>query len=156
MATRFQFHRLALDANERQTNSRDVNVLPIPTLNERVALYLRAVHGNREFTEQERSNARDVLLNSMAAEIAAHPAEQSPKGELPGRETNLAGSITYEYRGFKVIYGNSQSGRVASIYQDGELRSWASDLQAAVQWIDESTHGADGGSFLAQYSRPEE
>jgi len=45
--------------------------LPVPTLDERVCLYLRAVHGNREFTEEERSNARDVLLNSMAAEIAA-------------------------------------------------------------------------------------
>ena len=70
MTTRFQFYRLALDANERQTNIRDVDVLPVPTLDERVNLYLRAVHGNRDFTEEERSNARDVLLNSMAAEIA--------------------------------------------------------------------------------------
>jgi hypothetical protein len=37
----------------------------------RVNLYLRAIHGNREFTEDERSNARNVLLDSMAAEIAA-------------------------------------------------------------------------------------
>ena len=63
--------------------------LPVPTLDERVLFYLRAVHGNRDFTQEERSNARNVLLNSMAAEIAAQaiPAEQSPKGELPGRET---------------------------------------------------------------------
>jgi hypothetical protein len=107
MATRFRFYRLALDANESQTNSLDVDVLPVPTLVERVNLYLRAVHGNRDCTEEERSNARHVLLNSMAAEIAAQviPAEQSPKGDLPGRET---------------------------------------------------THGADRGSFLAQYSLPEE
>jgi SPOR domain len=85
MTTRSQFYQLALEANERQANVRD-DVLPVPTLDERVNLYLRAVHGNREFTDQERSNARDVLLNSIAAEIAAHPAEQSPKG-LPGRET---------------------------------------------------------------------
>src|SRR6516164_5570224 len=65
-----QFYQLALEANERQANFRD-DVLPVPTLDERVSLYLRAVHGNREFTDQERSNARDVLLNSMAAEIAA-------------------------------------------------------------------------------------
>ena len=45
--------------------------LPVPTLDERVLFYLRAVHGNRDFTEEERSNARNVLLNSMAAEIAA-------------------------------------------------------------------------------------
>src|SRR5262249_31402110 len=71
MITRSQFYQLALEANERQANVGD-DVLPVPTLQERVSLYLRAVHGNREFTDQERSNARDVLLNSMAAEIAAH------------------------------------------------------------------------------------
>jgi SPOR domain len=89
MATRFRFNRLALDANESQTNSRDVDVLPVPTLDERVNLYLRAVHGIRDFTEEERSNVRSVLLDSMAAEIAAQviPAEQSPEGDLPGRET---------------------------------------------------------------------
>src|SRR3954466_16336089 len=42
-----------------------------------------------DFTEEERSNARNVLRNSMAAEIAAQ-ADQSPKGELPGRETTHA------------------------------------------------------------------
>jgi len=63
--------------------------LPVPTLDERVLFYLRAVHGNRDFTQEERSNARNVLLNSMAAEIAAQ-AEQSSKGELPGRETTHA------------------------------------------------------------------
>jgi hypothetical protein len=50
----------------------------------------------------------------------------------------LSWAITYEYRGFKIIYGNNQSRRIARIHQDGQLRSWASDLQAAVQWIDES------------------
>ena len=82
MITRSQFYQLALEANEGQSNVRDV----VLTLDERVSLYLRAVHGNREFTDQERSNARDVLLNSMAAEITAQgiPTEQ---GELAGRET---------------------------------------------------------------------
>jgi hypothetical protein len=85
MITRSHFYQLALEANERPANVRD-DVLPVPTLDERVSLNLRAVHGNREFTDHERSNARDVLLKSMAAEIAAQgiPAEQ---GELAGRET---------------------------------------------------------------------
>jgi SPOR domain len=85
MITRSQFYQLALEANEGQANVRD-DVLPVPTLDERVSLYLQAVHGNREFTDQERSNARHVLLDSMAAEIAAQgiPAEY---GELAGRET---------------------------------------------------------------------
>jgi len=70
MKTRSPFYRLALEANERQANVRN-DVLPVPTLDERVTLYLRAIHGNREFTEEERSNARNALLDSMAAEIAA-------------------------------------------------------------------------------------
>jgi len=70
MKTRSPFYRLALEANERQANVGD-DVLPVPTLDERVSLYLRAVHGNREFTEEERSNARNALLDSMAAEITA-------------------------------------------------------------------------------------
>jgi hypothetical protein len=41
-----------------------------PTLDERVILYLRALHGDREFAERERANAREVLLDAMAAEIA--------------------------------------------------------------------------------------
>src|SRR5262245_26721941 len=70
MITRSQFYQLALEANEGEANVRD-DVLPVPTLDERVTLYLRAIHGNREFTEEERSNARNALLDSMAAEIAA-------------------------------------------------------------------------------------
>jgi len=70
MKTRSPFYRLALEANERQANVGD-DVLPVPTLDERVTLYLRAIHGNRNFTEEERSNARNALLDSMAAEIAA-------------------------------------------------------------------------------------
>src|SRR6516164_8260393 len=70
MKTRSPFYRLALEANERQANVGD-DVLPVPTLDERVSLYLRAVHGNREFTEEGRSNARNALLDSMAAEITA-------------------------------------------------------------------------------------
>jgi len=70
MKTRSPFYRLALEANERQANVGD-DVLSVPTLDELVSLYLRAVHGNREFTEEERSNARNALLDSMAAEIAA-------------------------------------------------------------------------------------
>jgi hypothetical protein len=84
MTTRSQFYQLALEANERQSNVRD-DVLPVPTLDERVSLYLRAVHGNRESTDQEHSNARDVLLNSMAAEIAAQvqPEVTEPRPLYP-------------------------------------------------------------------------
>src|SRR6516164_11232663 len=82
MITRSQFYQLALEANEGQENVRD-NVLPVPTLDERVSLYLRAIHGNRNFTEEERSNARNVLLNSMAAEIAAQGQPEVAESRPP-------------------------------------------------------------------------
>jgi tetratricopeptide (TPR) repeat protein len=73
--------------------------LPIPTLDERATLYLRAVHGNRDFTEEERSNARNVLLNSMATEIAAQviPAEQSPVGEHGADRGSLLAQYAAQY-----------------------------------------------------------
>src|SRR5215831_9443213 len=106
MITRSQFYHLALEANEGQANVRD-DVLPVPTLDERVTLYLRAIHGNREFTDQERSNARDALLDSMAAEITAqvqpevtepqplHPYEAPTQywQSVPRRETIRVVSI---------------------------------------------------------------
>jgi hypothetical protein len=122
MATRFQFHRLALDANETRTNVRDVDVLPILTLDERVALYLRAVHGNRDFSDEERSNARNILLNSMAAQIAAQgiPADQSPKEGLAGREKKHGA----DRRSFLAQYsraGVSAQGQESAIEVGGPL-----------------------------------
>jgi hypothetical protein len=34
----------------------------LPTLDERVTLYLRAVYEDRDFTDEERANAREALL----------------------------------------------------------------------------------------------
>jgi hypothetical protein len=50
----------------------------------------------------------------------------------------LPWSITYAYRGFRIAHESKRNQRIASIYQDGQLRAWASDLAAAVQWIDEA------------------
>ena len=44
--------------------------LPLPTLDERASIYLRAVHGDRDFTGAEHANARDLILQAMAADIA--------------------------------------------------------------------------------------
>src|SRR5262245_10352065 len=98
MKTRSQFYQLALEANERQANVGD-DVLPVPTLDERVNLYLRAIYGNRNFTAEERSNARNVLLDSMAAEIAAQviPAEQSPVGEHGADRGSLLAQYAAQY-----------------------------------------------------------
>jgi hypothetical protein len=36
--------------------------LPLPTLDERASIYLRAVHGDRDFTSAEHATARDLIL----------------------------------------------------------------------------------------------
>jgi hypothetical protein len=43
-----------------------------PTLDERAAFYLRAVHEKDDFTREEYSQARDRILDAMAVDIAAN------------------------------------------------------------------------------------
>jgi hypothetical protein len=56
----------------------------LPTLDERASLFLRAVHGERDFTDQEHSDARDRLLDEMANRIAAGPGTRARDPDLPG------------------------------------------------------------------------
>jgi TPR repeat protein len=68
---------LALASEENfpfESPEKSVQQLTLPTMDERVNFYLRAVHGAREFGNQEYSEARDLLLNRMAADLA----EESP------------------------------------------------------------------------------
>jgi hypothetical protein len=52
--------------------------MPLPTLEERANFYLRAVHGDRKFTNEERSRARNLMMKAMAADIAARSLTRSP------------------------------------------------------------------------------
>jgi hypothetical protein len=45
--------------------------MPLPTLDERANFYLRAIYGDRRFTNEEYSGARDLMLRAMANDIAA-------------------------------------------------------------------------------------
>jgi hypothetical protein len=57
--------------------------MPVPTLDERANFYLRAVHGEREFTDDEYSHARGLLLDAMAADIVARSNSPSPERASP-------------------------------------------------------------------------
>jgi hypothetical protein len=66
---------LAVSADDGpETDARE----PLPTLEERATFYLRAVHGDRRFTSEEYSNARDLILQAMADDIAARSGDRSP------------------------------------------------------------------------------
>ena len=64
---------LGVDAHDSATidTHEPIERLPLPTLDERASVYLRAVHGDRDFTSAEHANARDLILEAMAAGIAA-------------------------------------------------------------------------------------
>ena len=65
----------------------DSKQLRVPTLEERVELYLHAVYGNRDFTNEEYSRARSRILDAMAANVVAksgvHLAQTLPQGASP-------------------------------------------------------------------------
>jgi hypothetical protein len=64
---------LALDEQERSSVDvrEPLDLLRLPSLDERVYLYLRAVYGDRDFTSNEYSEARNLMLGAMAVDIAA-------------------------------------------------------------------------------------
>src|SRR4051794_33611266 len=75
------------------------NQLGAPTLDDRAAFYLRAVHEKDDFTNEQYTGARSLILDAMAAEIAA----KSPKLDLPVElgslhpfENGLAESFGYQ------------------------------------------------------------
>jgi hypothetical protein len=59
-----------------------------PTLDERVSLYLRAVDGTRDFGPTDSSNARNDILDAMAADVAVKLgiAPQRNRGLSPPRD----------------------------------------------------------------------
>jgi hypothetical protein len=64
---------LGVDADESATadTHEPLEQLPLPTLDERASIYLRTIHQDRDFTSAEHANARELILDAMAAGIAA-------------------------------------------------------------------------------------
>src|SRR5215471_18929536 len=75
---------LSVDADDRMSSDAHEphDQLPLPTLDERASFYLRAVHGDRDFSSEEHANARDLMLDAMAADISARSERGSAKAVL--------------------------------------------------------------------------
>jgi hypothetical protein len=61
--------------------------LPVPNLEERARLFLRAVHGERDFTNSEHYDAQNAILDAMAAHMASKSnlgMTEEPWGKPPG------------------------------------------------------------------------
>src|SRR5262249_20569366 len=63
----------------------DSKQLRLPTLEERVQLYLSAVYGNRDFTNEEYSRARSHMLDAMAANVIAKAGAHLGSQTIPRR-----------------------------------------------------------------------
>jgi hypothetical protein len=72
----------ALAVNADDSTGTDANQpldrMPLPTLGERANFYLRAVHGERRFTNEEYSGARNLMLQAMADDITARSNGRFP------------------------------------------------------------------------------
>ena len=93
MSDRALMALLALESDDPKssaTKKHAPDVSPLPTLDERVDLFLRAIHGSqRKFTAKERIEARNRILHAMAADLAGQ-AEGENFAEDIGRQAAAA------------------------------------------------------------------
>ena len=74
------FRHLTQDVESaRLADSGEPLGLPVPTLEERARLFLRAVHGE-DFASSKLAEAQSVILSAMAADIEAKSNSEMPKG----------------------------------------------------------------------------
>jgi len=88
-----------------------------PTLDERANLYLRAVHGDRDFTRQELRSARTLILEAMAADIAARSDARSPPVEGAALPSQFPAGVDHErltaFADASLVIAALESGREA-------------------------------------------
>ncbi len=65
----------------------------LPGLEERVELFLRALHGSREVTALERADARRRILDAMAADLAGEPDSYVVQSVKSASATSSAAAI---------------------------------------------------------------
>jgi hypothetical protein len=68
--------------------------LRLPTLDERANLYLRAVYGDRDFTNEEYATAQDCILDEVANGIAAELRGHSRDSNVPGMRGGQSAFLT--------------------------------------------------------------
>lgn len=78
MARRRIVAALAVKVDDNTDAGEPRDQMPLPTLDERVNLYLRAVYGDRRFTNEESSGARALMLRAMSDDIVARSTGRSP------------------------------------------------------------------------------
>ena len=130
---------LTVEAEEPASNAtRDArSQLPDPTLDERVRLYLRAVHGTRDFGDEEYSSARNLILNEMAGEIAektGYNLEKQPPGraDIPIPQV-LLNEMADEIAKKTGYHLEEQRSDIADIFDASQTQAYAARELSAPQ-----------------------
>jgi hypothetical protein len=91
----------------------------LPTLNERVELFLRAVHGSRgEFTDQERTAARARILDAMAADSTGDIDEADNRRAVSADERRPAANMRPDLANARAVgRAQMQSGLIARLLE---------------------------------------
>jgi hypothetical protein len=122
-----------LTAGAETAGLADVRELPVPTLEERARLLLRAVYGERDFTSSEHSNAHSSILNAMAAGIAAKSKSGMPD-EPPVKPTgSLVGVCSDEDEAYREVSFAEMAEHASLQHSIRESRSSAEPKIAVVR-----------------------
>jgi hypothetical protein len=123
------FRYLTQDAESgRLADIREPLGLPVPSLEGRARLFLRAVHGESDFTSSDHAEARNTILSAMAADIAAKsniglPEEASVKPVAPlvkspyGPVPNVAMSAP-RFEEDQPMYPDIEDAQISSTFAD--------------------------------------
>jgi tetratricopeptide (TPR) repeat protein len=107
----------------------------LPSLDERIDMFLRAVHGpEAEFTAEERSAARERILAAMAVDLAettmgAAPGRNAAAPEAPGLAAEVAGRAA---AGWSEIRSKLVQGFLQLVSPAGEVFAMRAVRMAAV------------------------
>ena len=150
MATKQQFNRVFVqeaDGAPKGVVRGSLARLGFPTLEERVGLFLKAVHGERNFTNEERADTRERILAAMAASILAKSEAEFPKNARVRRP--LIGAKPLETGAIRAALASSSQRRSSDNADTPSVRIILDEL-ADLEQLTAAHRSNEAGSMPAQ------
>ena len=150
MATKQQFNRVFVqeaDGAPKGVVRGSLARLGFPTLEERVGLFLKAVHGKRNFTNEERADTRERILAAMAASILAKSEAEFPKNARVRRP--LIGAKPLETGAIRAALASSSQRRSGDNADTPSVRIILDEL-ADLEQLTAAHRSNEAGSMLTK------
>jgi len=142
---------------------------PLPTLDQRANFYLRAVYGDRDFTNEDYTHARNLLLHEMAADIAgrsktprsgsaALPEDQAPHRPIEDPENGLSSAPGFQPAHRRRLRARTVATRIAAICATGAIAALVVLLFAGIRptaWLPWNTPAHDYRAAVQSSPPPE-